>query len=994
LFDAIGLITIVALLAGATALYAHAWRTSNTTAGTVERYAPSRDGLSTLSEVRDETGKLIRHEGTNARRVAPANVFLILPTDIRGSVTLAVSESADAARSGKLDANALGNVGLSELDQARVLNTRTLGITPDAKTTQTDLVTVAGNGGLFQAGLILGDGGTLALTPPLLLLPADLGPNAAPWHSEGLVGSGTYTYDAHVTGAGPQTTAVGVFDDCLTVVDTLSFGVAPQETVAKTTATYCAGIGAIERNDDTTQADGTVVHERLQVVATNARDTPAAGAPTPASGPTGADVALGDPGTWAASRFARSAPTGISAGANSAPLHIPTDPPQVLEADELGDVVSFDAATGAERWRFHLGAPAFGLIGYDAPSHTVLVGSSDHRVYAVDDSGLFRWAFATKDNVASRPVVADGVVVFGSEDGNVYGVDLATGARKWSTTTSAAVASSPAFAQGVVAIGDDDGNLLALDPQTGRQVWSASLPGASEGPVGTDGSVFYAGSGAANTLGAVSAFDVKTGNAKWVGNALNPVRTEVIAGDTLVFAIDNSGILFAFDKQTGEERWSTRSVYVGPPAAQGDRAVALRPGGEVDAFDASGAVIKRLSTVDAHSPVDPVPDHAYGLSAGGGAVWAADSSAVLYRIGPNDVTPRLRVAWADGPAVGSPGIPTGQLNIAPAVRGTDLVLTDPFGQLSIVDTKTGAARSAGKVDVGDQFIRAQPAVVGDLFVTAVGSNLVATNLTTGTTAWRVTGDGLAVAPVLVEDGLVIWTEVSSTTDPATGLNPGTLRAIDPATGKDVWQVTTQGSAAVNPTVVGDTLVTSTPPTAFDIRTGAVRWTANTPGTAFGSGTVDPATNTVVVPLLTGANTVTLVGLDASTGAARWQQDLAAGEGPSLNSRMLVDHGVVVFPTSNSRVLGVDAATGASRWTYTPPGPMFGSIEVASGAVYLVAGRGTIVAVDVLTGAERGRSSDLDIAVVAQGLTFVHPVAVNGVVVFPMVTFVLAVEPPS
>ena len=594
--------------------------------------------------------------------------------------------------------------------------------------------------------------------------------------------------------------------------------------------------------------------------------------------------------------------------------------------------------------------------------------------------------------MASRPVVVDGVVVVGSEDHNVYGLDVATGAKKWVVGTTAAVASSPAVAQGVVAIADDDGNLLGLDPTAGTQLWSGSLPASAEGPVSTDGTAFFVGSGGPSVFGAVNAFDAKSGDALWSVPAPNPVRTEVQVGDSLVFAIDTGDILTAFDKRTGAERWSTRSLYVGPPEADGDRSIALRNDGQIDVFDGAGAITTTLSTRDAQSPVDRPPDHVYGLSAGGGAVWAADSNGVLFRIGPQGATtPRLDVKWADGFTVGSNGIPEGQLTIAPAVRDDDAVLVDPFGNFSTLDPATGIAHPVGTVAVGNDVIRAEPAVVGDLFVTVVGANLVATDVRTGEHVWTVNGDGLAVAPVLVTHGLVVFTEVSPTPDPATGLNPGTIRVIDPASGKEVWKTATAGGAASTPAIIGDLLVASTPPTAFDVRTGAVKWTSTAKGTWFGSVGVDTAANAVIVPLLTDANTVALESIDATNGSVRWSHALAAGDSPSLNTRLLVDGGVVVLSTSANQVVGFDTATGAPRWTYQPPGQLFGSVEVANGVVYLVAGRAIVVAVDVRTGKERARSSDLDISVAAQGLTFVHPVATHGVVVLPMVTFVLAVE---
>ena len=72
----------------------------------------------------------------------------------------------------------------------------------------------------------------------------------------------------------------------------------------------------------------------------------------------------------------------------------------------------------------------------------------------------------------SSPAVANGVVYFGSGDGNIYALNASTGAKLWSYTTGNPVDSSPAVANGVVYIGSDDGNVYALNASTGAKLWN------------------------------------------------------------------------------------------------------------------------------------------------------------------------------------------------------------------------------------------------------------------------------------------------------------------------------------------------------------------------------------------------------------------------------------------------------------------------------------------------------------------------------------------
>jgi hypothetical protein len=42
-----------------------------------------------------------------------------------------------------------------------------------------------------------------------------------------------------------------------------------------------------------------------------------------------------------------------------------------------------------------------------------------------------KWKFATGDRVVGSAVFAEGAIYFGSDDGNVYAVDAATGRQLW-----------------------------------------------------------------------------------------------------------------------------------------------------------------------------------------------------------------------------------------------------------------------------------------------------------------------------------------------------------------------------------------------------------------------------------------------------------------------------------------------------------------------------------------------------------------------------------
>ena len=95
---------------------------------------------------------------------------------------------------------------------------------------------------------------------------------------------------------------------------------------------------------------------------------------------------------------------------------------------------------------------------------TVFIGARDKRLHAIDrKTGEARWAFATKGDVDSSPVLCrDGAIVFGSMDGRLYCVEGATGKQRWSYEIGSDIASSPAVANGLILIGANDGNVYCI----------------------------------------------------------------------------------------------------------------------------------------------------------------------------------------------------------------------------------------------------------------------------------------------------------------------------------------------------------------------------------------------------------------------------------------------------------------------------------------------------------------------------------------------------
>ena len=80
-------------------------------------------------------------------------------------------------------------------------------------------------------------------------------------------------------------------------------------------------------------------------------------------------------------------------------------------------------------------------------------------------TGKRLWAFRTRAEINSSPVICGDKVVVGSNDGRLYMVKLADGKKVWSYDLGDSVESSPAVAGGLVIVGCSDGRVYAFGPK-------------------------------------------------------------------------------------------------------------------------------------------------------------------------------------------------------------------------------------------------------------------------------------------------------------------------------------------------------------------------------------------------------------------------------------------------------------------------------------------------------------------------------------------------
>jgi outer membrane protein assembly factor BamB len=141
------------------------------------------------------------------------------------------------------------------------------------------------------------------------------------------------------------------------------------------------------------------------------------------------------------------------------------------------NLYALDNQTGSVRWKFQTGddQKVHNQIGIASSAavvnSVVLFGCRDGHFYALDArTGQLKWR---EDNemgwVIASPAVRDGIVYFPTSDGTQFkAIAIATGALNWRTVDKAISFSSPAIAGDAIYFGSHDGWLRSLDLATGR----------------------------------------------------------------------------------------------------------------------------------------------------------------------------------------------------------------------------------------------------------------------------------------------------------------------------------------------------------------------------------------------------------------------------------------------------------------------------------------------------------------------------------------------
>jgi outer membrane protein assembly factor BamB len=243
------------------------------------------------------------------------------------------------------------------------------------------------------------------------------------------------------------------------------------------------------------------------------------------------------------------------------------------------------------------GTSATPSTGGSSPSASV-TGPYDSHVTALDlDTQEPVWTTPLQLKKVSRTgLTVEGNTAFvGDHDGNVYAIDVATGALRWTSHAGGLVINSLAASGGEVVAVVQGGrttrpHLIAFKESDGSTSWDVEVQGGAvlaSAPAIEDGHVIVGFSDQT-----VRSFDLSDGSQSWSTRLNSPVfftGAPALTPDA-VLVVDLSGGVYRLDLATGDRVWDfalNETVLRSPIVIAGDRALIASSNGHLSAVDLS-----------------------------------------------------------------------------------------------------------------------------------------------------------------------------------------------------------------------------------------------------------------------------------------------------------------------------------------------------------------------------------------------------------------------
>ena len=335
-------------------------------------------------------------------------------------------------------------------------------------------------------------------------------------------------------------------------------------------------------------------------------------------------------------------------------------------------------------------------------------GLNHSGVYEDSASGNYSgvlWHKQTGGAVRSSPVIAGGIVVIGSADGNLYALDADTGHEKWRFSADSAVMSTAAIASGRVFFSSRAGTFYAVKFEDGKLLWKTSFrpdaPRAFEQETGerpasyevdllsSSAAVFNDTVVVGGGDGFLHALNARSGRPLWKFRTEGRIRSSPAISEGIVYVGSYDGSVYAIAFGSGKLLWrydtkgrslnsadfgfDRRSILSSPSVSDGVVYIGSRDA-HLYAINAATGTLKWLSDYENND-----------------MTWAISSPAVragVVYMGTADGAFVHALRTSDGHELWRLKMPS-RVWASPAIAGSKVYITNQSGDLYALDAATG-----------------------------------------------------------------------------------------------------------------------------------------------------------------------------------------------------------------------------------------------------------------------------------------------------------------
>lgn len=458
-----------------------------------------------------------------------------------------------------------------------------------------------------------------------------------------------------------------------------------------------------------------------------------------------------------------------------------------------GTLHAVDVTSGEASWTTEVG-PLAKSPPVVAAGHVFVVLAADpayddgNRVRAYDvATGEESWTFeigSTYDDIVAPPAVADGTVYLGTT-GETVALTAASGEVEWRSEQSATT--QPAVGNGVLYVCGGR-SVTALDASDGSRRFEAALALVGRPSLSVAGDrVFVAGDvvAALESGGATEVREYGDGlQRRWQAERGSGYgeKHATAANGTVYHASDDGTFAVAAD---GTASWASDVAAVAPPRV-GDGTVFVSTESALVALDAASGEREWSVEVEGELVSAPVvgADGVYVGTKGG----PGSAGGIVYALATEDGSTRWEHEL-EKQVVSAPGVGDGVVAATSGEGHDDVVVAidAASGERLWEATEDPASKSSPLVDDDRVYVNAR--------------DLMAFDAASGETQWNAElgGEGWS-RPVLVEGMLYATTAGEHASDES-----GSVYGVNAATGEVTLDVSTGGSIAASPAIIGWTV---------------------------------------------------------------------------------------------------------------------------------------------------------------------------------------------